>query len=96
MATAPVQVLRLGDAAILGLPGEVFVEIGMSIKAQSSAQPLFIMSLANGHLGYICTDRALKEEGGYETWASMSSLGGVGTAPAMEALAVSLLERVMG
>ena len=92
--TAPVQVLRLGEAAIVALPGEVFVETGLNIKSQSSMNPLFVVSLANGYIGYICTDIALKEHGGYETWAAMSSLGGVGTAPAMEQLASSLLRQV--
>jgi len=89
--TAPVQAIRLGDAAIMALPGEIFVESGFRIKAQSSASPLMVVSLANGYIGYVCTDEALTEEGGYETWGGMSSLGGVGTAPAMEELGGSLL-----
>ena len=89
---APVQVIRLGEAAIVALPGEVFVETGMHIKSASAANPLFLVSLANGYIGYICTDKALTEEGGYETWAAMSSLPGVGTVPAMETLVASLLD----
>ncbi len=91
--TAPVQVIRLGEAAIVALPGEVFVETGMNIKAKSDAKPTFLVSLANGYIGYICTDKALIEEGGYETWAAKSSLPAVGTVPAMEALVASLLKR---
>ena len=90
--TAPVQAIRLGDAAILALPGEIFVETGLRIKAQTSASPLMLVSLANGYIGYVCTDEALTQEGGYETWAALSSLGGVGTVPAMESLSLSLLE----
>ena len=90
--TAPVQAIRLGDAAILALPGEIFVESGLRIKAQTSASPLMLVSLANGYIGYVCTDEALTQEGGYETWAGLSSLGGVGTVPAMETLSQSLLE----
>ena len=89
--TAPVQVIRLGEAAIVALPGEVFVETGMNIKAASDASPMFLVSLANGYIGYICTDKALTQEGGYETWAAKSSLPAVGTAPAMESLVASLL-----
>ena len=92
--TALVQALKVGEAAILGLPGEIFVEIGLNIKAQSSASPLFLVSLANGYIGYVATDEALTEQGGYETWAATSSLGGVGTAPAMEKLGISLLEKL--
>ncbi len=89
--TAPVQVIRLGEAAIVALPGEVFVETGMNIKSKSDANPTFLVSLANGYIGYICTDKALIEEGGYETWAAKSSLPAVGTVPTMEALVASLL-----
>ena len=90
--TAPVQVIRLGEAAIVALPGEVFVETGMNIKSKSDASPTFLVSLANGYIGYICTDKALIEEGGYETWAAKSSLPAVGTVPTMEALVASLLK----
>ncbi|MDE0689219.1 MAG: hypothetical protein OXI61_13690 [Candidatus Poribacteria bacterium] len=89
--TAPVQVIRLGEAAIVALPGEVFVETGMNIKSRSDANPIFLVSLANGYIGYICTDKALIEEGGYETWAAKSSLPDVGTAPTMETLVASML-----
>ncbi len=90
--TAPVQVLRLGEAAIVALPGEVFVETGLNIKSKSDTKPLFLVSLANGYIGYICTDEALTQQGGYETWAAMSSLPDVGTAPTMETLVASLLD----
>ena len=89
--TAPIQVIRLGEAAIVALPGEVFVETGTSIKAASNTGPLFLVSLANGYIGYICTDKALTQEGGYETWAAMSSLPAVGTVSTMETLVASLL-----
>ena len=89
--TAPVQVIRLGEAAIVALPGEVFVETGMNIKSKSDANPTFLVSLANGYIGYICTDKALTQEGGYETWAAKSSLPAVGTVPTMEALVASML-----
>lgn len=90
--TAPVQVIRLGEAAIVALPGEVFVETGMNIKSKSDAKPTFLVSLANGYIGYICTDKALLEEGGYETWAAKSSLPAVGTTQTMEALVASMLD----
>ena len=92
--TAPVQVLRLGDAAVAALPGEVFVEIGLRLKSNAAATPLFIASLANGYIGYIATDDALTAQGGYETWASLWALGGVGTAPAMEELTLELMEEL--
>lgn len=72
------QVIRVGDAALVSLPGEVFVEIGLNIKATSSAPKTFAIGLANGFIGYTPTDVALQEEGAYETWTSRWSLPDVG------------------
>jgi hypothetical protein len=61
-----VQVMRLGDCALVGLPGEIFTEFGLQIKAQSPFKETLIVELANGWHGYIPT-RAAFEHGGYET-----------------------------
>jgi len=60
-----VQVLGLGDLAIVGIPGEYFVEFGLQIKEQSPAAATFVIELANGSIGYIPTAAAL-QQGGYE------------------------------
>jgi len=60
-----VQVLGLGDLAIVGIPGEYFVEFGLQLKQQSPAPATFVIELANGSIGYIPTAAALAE-GGYE------------------------------
>jgi len=69
-----VQVLALGRlAAIVGLPGEVFVEHGLRIKAESPFEHTFVIELANDSIDYVPTVRAFQEEGsleasgGYET-----------------------------
>lgn len=90
---AEVQALRIGAAGIVTFPGEVFVEIGRRVKELLAGAQLFTPSLANGYIGYICTDKALMEEGGYETWAATSSLGAVGTEPAMIAAAQRAWQR---
>ena len=56
------QVIRVGDAALVTLPGEVFVEIGLQIKAESLAPKTFVIGLANGFVGYVPTDHALKHK----------------------------------
>jgi hypothetical protein len=63
----PLQVVRVGDGAIAALPFEVFVEIGLQLKAESPLPHLFTISHANGTYGYLPTvqQHAL---GGYETW----------------------------
>lgn len=62
----PVHALRVNDVGIAGLHGEVFVEIGLDIKARSPFQNTMVVGLANGSTGYIATDQAL-DEGSYET-----------------------------
>lgn len=61
-----VQGIRLNaDNAIVTLPHEVFVEIGMAIKATSPFRNTIVISLANDVDFYIPTRRAF-EEGSYE------------------------------
>lgn len=67
---AVVQVLRLGDASIVGLPGEVFSQYALEIKRRSPMATA-VVSLANGELqGYVVTDEAAAE-GGYEATTAM-------------------------
>ena len=37
--TVPLQAIRIGNAGIIALPGEIFVESGFRIKAETSASP---------------------------------------------------------
>ncbi|MBL9202772.1 MAG: hypothetical protein JNL39_19820 [Opitutaceae bacterium] len=61
-----VQVIALSrDLAWVSLPGEVFVELGLAIKAASPFKHTIIAELANGSIGYIPTRRAYGE-GNYE------------------------------
>ena len=62
----PVQVIRLGDVSIVGIPGEPFVEEQLRIKLKSPAPFTFCAHMANGSAGYIPTERAFAY-GGYET-----------------------------
>lgn len=68
----PLQVIRIGDAAIAAIPCEVFAEIGLEIKAKSPFKPTTVISLANGYNGYLPTP-AQHALGGYETWRARSS-----------------------
>lgn len=63
----PLQALRIGDLALVAIPFEVFVEIGLELKAKSPFPDTFAVSLANGAYGYLPTV-AHHELGGYETW----------------------------
>ena len=50
------------DIYILGLPGEVLVEIGLEIKNKAGIENLFVISLANDAVGYVCPPRLTKRE----------------------------------
>jgi len=61
-----VQVFRLNrETAIVTLPAEIFVEIGLAIKAASPFKTTLVVELANDSLGYIPTKKAFAE-GSYE------------------------------
>ncbi|HEX2037564.1 MAG TPA: hypothetical protein VHS99_25590 [Chloroflexota bacterium] len=69
-----VQALRLGELALVGVPGELFVELGLAIKQGSPFEQTIVLELANDSIGYIPTRRAF-EEGAYEPEASLLSPG---------------------
>jgi neutral ceramidase len=62
---AEVQVICLGDIALVGVPGELFAELGLTIKQDSGAGQVFICGYANDNIGYIPTAQAYAQ-GGYE------------------------------
>jgi hypothetical protein len=71
-----VQVLRLGrEAAIVTLPGEIFVELGLAIKRQSPFTHTFVVELANDNPAYVPT-RAAFAQGAYEVENSRVAPGG--------------------
>ena len=89
--TTEIQVLRLGDIYILGLPGEVLVEVGLEIKRRAGMEKLFIISICNDSIGYVCHSRAY-EEGGYEPVSGTNLAKGAGEIMVREAL--NLLNRL--
>ncbi len=71
-----VQVFRIaGDVAIVALPGEVFVELGLAIKRQSPFATTMVIELAHDTPGYVPTRKAFAE-GSYETVNSRVAPGG--------------------
>lgn len=67
------QGFRLGDAAFVAIPGEVFVEIGLAIKRQLP-RLTFVVGIANGYIGYVPTREAYAT-GGYEVVSSKCQPG---------------------
>ncbi len=61
-----VQAFRLGsDVAVVALPGEIFVELGLAIKQASPFRTTLVVELANDYPSYIPTRKAFAE-GSYE------------------------------
>lgn len=71
-----VQALAIGDdLSIVGLPGEIFAELGLSLRERSPFRHTLVLGLANEAIGYVPTRRAY-DEGGYEPAASRLEPGG--------------------
>ncbi|MHC4229881.1 MAG: sugar phosphate isomerase/epimerase family protein, partial [Planctomycetota bacterium] len=71
-----VQVFRLSrDVAVVGLPGEVFVDLGLAIKQSSPFATTIVIELCQDAPGYIPTKKAFAE-GSYETVNSRIAPGG--------------------
>jgi neutral ceramidase len=73
----PIQILKLGNIAIIGVPGELSTVAGQMLKNQvkaalkSKIDTIIISSLANSYTGYITThDEYLKQayEGGFTVY----------------------------
>lgn len=74
--TTEVQALAIGDdLAVVGLPGEVFAELGLALRERSPFRHTLVLGLANEAIGYVPTRRAY-HEGGYEPTSSRLQPGG--------------------
>lgn len=72
----PVQVFRFGaEVALVALPGEVFVDLGLQIKRRSPFALTMVVELAHDAPGYVPTRKAFAE-GSYETVNSRVQPGG--------------------
>jgi neutral ceramidase len=71
-----VQVFRFDrDTAVVCLPGEIFVELGLAIKGKSPFSNTMVISLCNDRVGYVPTLKAFSE-GSYEVVNSRIKPGG--------------------
>lgn len=84
------QVIRLGDLALVGVPGELFARLGLELRHRSPFRHTCIIGLANDKIGYI-PDRNAYADGGYQTWAGWHSMLEVGSGEAMVDQAVAML-----
>lgn len=72
---AEVQIITLGrEVAWVGLPGEIFVELGLQIKEYSPFPNTIVTTLANDSIGYV-PDRKGYAQGNYEAVSSRVAPG---------------------
>ncbi len=69
---AEVQVFAIGRCAFVAIPGELFCQFGLDIKRASPFPTTFVVTCANGMVGYLPTPEAFKG-GGYEVRLARSS-----------------------
>ena len=91
--TMPVQTVRLGDFAIVGVPCELFVEFGLDIKKRSPFDLTLVSTLTNEQFGYISVRDAF-DQGGYETQISGDTMMGPETGYDMADTAARLLGKM--
>jgi len=72
--TTWVQALHIGDIRLVGLPGEIFAEIGMRIKEQATTEHCLVMSLCNDSVGYVPVGKEYPR-GGYEVRSTLFAPG---------------------
>jgi hypothetical protein len=98
-----VMVIRIGEIAFAGLPGEIFNEFGIDIKAKSPCKNTIVTSLTNDYRAYFPTLVSFTQgpEGftpmitGYETTPG-TTLYEPGSGEKMAESAISQLNRLFG
>jgi len=90
-----IQAIRIGDAAIVGLMGEPFVEAQLRIKLESPAPHTLVGHMCNGGAGYVPTKRAFAA-GGYETHTAAWSRLAPDALETIETESIALLKKLFG
>jgi hypothetical protein len=96
-----VMVIRIGDVAFVGLPGEIFCEFGIEIKKNSPFKNTIVMGLTNDDRNYFPTKISFTQgpDGftpmitGYETTPG-STLYDIGAGEKLAASAISQLHKL--
>ena len=70
----PMSGIRLGNVALVGIPGEPFTEVGVKIKDTEGFDMIMPCGLVNGYEGYFPVKSAF-DEGGYEARTSRYKSG---------------------
>ena len=87
------QVMRIGDVAIVGVPAEFFTQLGLDIKNRSPFRYTYIAELANDWIGYI-PNREGHKLGGYQCWTGFHSYAEPGTGERIVDAAIDMLKEL--
>jgi aminoglycoside 3-N-acetyltransferase len=87
---AEMSAARIGDFAMVGIPGELSSVLGRTVKDSSKFRFVCPVGLANGYTGYLLSRKALRR-GGYEADPSYWSLAAPGAAEKIVRRAQALL-----
>ncbi len=88
-----IQVLRIGEVAIVGVPAEFFTSLGVDLKRRSPFKHTVVVELSNDWIGYL-PDSEAHELGGYQVWTGLHSYAEPGTGERMVDAAVKMLRDV--
>ncbi len=80
-----IQLFQIGNTAVVGLPGEVFVEYALQLDSRSPYSQTVVLGYTNGCIGYVPTATAYAE-GGYEVDTAYRYYGTLMIAPESEEL----------
>jgi hypothetical protein len=89
-----VQVLRLGDALLLGLPLEATTDVGLAWKERAPSRHAALISIANGWLRYLPHARNFAEADAHVKYEVLQSTFPPDTAEILLARAVALASRL--
>ena len=87
------QVLLVGDVAIVGVPAEYFTQLGLDIKNRSPFRNTCVAELANDWIGYLPNLEGHKL-GGYQVWTGYHSYAEPGTGERIADEAVKMLKEL--
>ncbi len=91
--TTWLQVVRIGEVAIVGVPAEFFTKLGLDIKNRSPFRHTYVAELANDWIGYVPDADAFKL-GGYQVWTGFHSYCEPGTGERIVDAAVEMLNEL--
>ena len=90
----PMHGLRLGDAVMVGLGGEAFVEYALYARERSSAKSTLLLGYTDGSVNYLPTEAAFAE-GGYEVEAYTYFSGANKWHPAIERTLKAAIDKML-